>query len=356
MASVTAFTGRGARVAARGKGVGGLDDDSLLNSIRCSGALGILHGNEAEGAVALGGIPEDPLEIGAGDDLADDDLLTVFQGHQAVGTASVLAADGGDADERWNFIGAVAIEDVSADGLVLVGAIVQRAGIGWIGSASAPYIAGVTRATCIAGSTSTTCTTSRPRAACIARTRGTTGGIGATRSTGTACGASTASTASTARSVRAASCIGTARVARTGGTTSGIGTTCSTGATRSVGTTCGTGAACSVGTSRSTRTVRGARITTSADAASACTRARSRAGSCTSISARTCACTAGCLFAATVSLCVTVSNRSLLPPSARGEGGRSSRIRRAATTTTAATQGGSKGHGAQDGTCRQQGA
>ena len=338
MASVTAFTGRGARVAARGKGVGGLDDDSLLDSIRCSGALSILHGNEAEGAVALGGIPEDPLEIGAGDDLADDDLLTVFQGHQAVGTASVLAADGGDADERWNFISVVAIEDVSADGLVLVGAIVQRAGIGWIGSASAPHIAGATRATCIAGSTSTTDTSSRPRAARIARTRGTTGGIGATRSTGTACGASTA------------------RVARTGGTTSGIGTTCSTGATRSVGTTCGTGAACSVGTSRSTRTVRGARITTSADAASACTRARSRAGSCTSISARTCACTAGCLFAATVSLCVTVSNRSLLPPSARGEGGRSSRIRRAATTTTAATQGGSKGHGAQDGTCRQQGA
>ena len=344
MASVTAFTGRSARVAARGKGVGGLDDDSLLDSIRCSGALGILHGNEAEGAVALGGIPEDPLEIGAGDDLADDDLLTVFQGHQAVGTASVLAADGGDADERWNFIGVVAIEDVSADGLVLVGAIVHRAGIGRIGRACVSHIA---------GSTSTTCTTSRPRAACIARTRGTTGGIGATRSTGTACGASTASTA---RSVRAASCIGTARVARTGGTTSGIGTTCSTGATRSVGTTCGTGAACSVGTSRSTRTVRGARITTSADAASACTRARSRAGSCTSISARTCACTAGCLFAATVSLCVTVSNRSLLPPSARGEGGRSSRIRRAATTTTAATQGGSKGHGAQDGTCRQQGA
>ena len=311
MASVTAFTGRGARVAAGGKGVGGLDDDSLLNSIRCSGALGILHGNEAEGAVALGGIPEDPLEIGAGDDLADDDLLTVFQGHQAVGTASVLAADGGDADERRSFIGVVAIEDVSADGLVLVGAIVQRAGIGRIGSASAPHIAGATRATCIAGSTSTTDTSSRPRAA---------------------------------------------RVARTRGTTSGIGTTCSTGATRSVGTTCGTGAACSVGTSRSTRTVRGARITTSADAASACTRARSRAGSCTSISARTCACTAGCLFAATVSLCVTVSNRSLLPPSARGEGGRSSRIRRAATTTTAATQGGSKGHGAQDGTCRQQGA
>ena len=344
MASVTAFTGRGARVAAGGQGVGGLDDDSLLDSIRCSGALGILHGNEAEGAVALGGIPEDPLEIGAGDDLADDDLLTVFQGHQAVGTASVLAADGGDADERRSFIGVVAIEDVSADGLVLVGAIVQRAGIGWIGSASAPHIAGATRATCIAGSTSTTDTSSRPRAARIARTRDTTGGIGATRSTGTA------------RSVRAASCIGTARVARTGGTTSGIGTTCSTGATRSVGTTCGTGAACSVGTSRSTRTVRGARITTSADAASACTRARSRAGSCTSISARTCACTAGCLFAATVSLCVTVSNRSLLPPSARGEGGRSSRIQRAATTTTAATQGGSKGHGAQDGTCRQQGA
>ena len=347
MASVTAFTGRGARVAARGKGVGGLDDDSLLDSIRCSGALSILHGNEAEGAVALGGIPEDPLEIGAGDDLADDDLLTVFQGHQAVGTASVLAADGGDADERWNFIGVVAIEDVSADGLVLVGAIVQRAGIGRIGRACVSQSA---------GSTSTTGTTSRPRAACIARTRGTTGGIGATRSTGTACDASTASTASTARSVRAASCIGTARVARTGGTISGIGTTCSTGATRSVGTTCGTGAACSVGTSRSNRTVRGARITTSADAASACTRARSRAGSCTSISARTCACTAGCLFAATVSLCVTVSNRSLLPPSARGEGGRSSRIRRAATTTTAATQGGSKGHGAQDGTCRQQGA
>ena len=332
MASVTAFTGRGARVAARGKGVGGLDDDSLLNSIRCSGALGILHGNEAEGAVALGGIPEDPLKIGAGDDLADDDLLTVFQGHQAVGTASVLAVDGGDADERWNFIGVVAIEDVSADGLVLVGAIVQRAGIGWIGSASAPHIAGATRATCIAGSTSTTDTSSRPRAARIARTRDTTGGIGATRSTGTA------------RSVRAASCIGTARVARTGGTTSGIGTTCSTGAARSAGAT------------RSTRTVRGARITTSADAAGACTRARSRAGSCTSISARTCACTAGCLFAATVSLYVTVSNRSLLPPSARGEGGRSSRIRRAATTTTAATQGGSKGHGAQDGTCRQQGA
>ena len=335
MASVTAFTGRGARVAARGKGVGGLDDDSLLNSIRCSGALGILHGNEAEGAVALGGIPEDPLKIGAGDDLADDDLLTVFQGHQAVGTASVLAVDGGDADERWNFIGVVAIEDVSADGLVLVGAIVHRAGIGRIGRACVSHIA---------GSTSTTCTTSRPRAACIARTRGTTGGIGATRSTGTACGASTASTASTARSVRAASCIGTARVARTGGTTSGIGTTGSTGAARSAGAT------------RSTRTVRGARITTSADAAGACTRARSRAGSCTSISARTCACTAGCLFAATVSLYVTVSNRSLLPPSARGEGGRSSRIRRAATTTTAATQGGSKGHGAQDGTCRQQGA
>ena len=354
MARVTAFTGRGARVAAGGKGVGGLDDDSLLDSIRCSGALGILHGNEAEGAVALGGIPEDPLEIGAGDDLADDDLLTVFQGHQAVGTASVLAADGGDADERRSFIGVVAIEDVSADGLVLVSAIVQRAGIGWIGSASAPHIAGATRATCIAGSTSTTDTSSRPRAARIARTRGTTGGIGATRSTGTACGASTA------RSVRAVSCIGTARVARTSGTTSGIGTTCSTGATRSVGTTCGTGAACSVGTSRSTRTVRGARITTSADAASACTRARSRAGagscSCTGIGARTCACTAARLFAATVSLCVTVSNRSLLPPSAGGEGGRSSRIRRAATTTTAATQGGSKGHGAQDGTCRQQGA
>ena len=315
MARVTAFTGRGARVAAGGKGVGGFDDDSLLDSIRCSGALGILHGNEAEGAVALGGIPEDPLEIGAGDDLADDDLLTVFQGHQAVGTASVLAADGGDADERRSFIGVVAIEDVSADGLVLVGAIVQRAGIGWIGSA--PHIAGATRATCIAGSTSTTDTSSRPRAARIARTRGTTGGIGATRSTGTACGASTA---------------------------------------RSVGTTCGTGAARSAGATRSTRTVRGACITTSADAAGACTRARSRAGSCTSISARTCACTAGCLFAATVSLCVTVSNRSLLPPSARGEGGRSSRIRRAATTTTAATQGGSKGHGAQDGTCRQQGA
>ena len=276
MARVSAFTGRGARVAAGGRGFGGLDDDSLLDSIRCSGALGILHGNEAEGAVALGGIPEDPLEIVAGDDLADDDLLTVLQGHQAVGTARVLAADGGDADERRSFIGVVAIEDVSADGLVLVGAIVQRAGIGRIGSASAPYIAGATRATCIAGSTSTTGTISRPRAARIARTRGTTGCIGATRSTSTARGASTAST------------------------------------TRSVGTTCGTGATCSVGTSRSTRTVRGARITTSADAASACTRARSRAGagscSCTGIGARTCACTAARLFVATVSLCVTVSS------------------------------------------------
>ena len=65
MTRVAAFTGRGAWIAAGGRGFGGLDDDSLLDSVRCSGALGILHGKEAEGAVALGGIPEDPLEIGA---------------------------------------------------------------------------------------------------------------------------------------------------------------------------------------------------------------------------------------------------------------------------------------------------
>ena len=136
MASVSAFTRRGVHRAARLGALGCPDDDGLLGGVRDGGTLGILDGDKAEAAVALGSVPEDPLEIGARDDLADGDFFPVFQGHQAVDSAGILAADAGDADELRRVLGAGAIEDGRADGLVLVGPIVQGLGMGRIGTVS----------------------------------------------------------------------------------------------------------------------------------------------------------------------------------------------------------------------------
>jgi len=136
VASVSAFTRRGVRRAAWLGALGCPDDDGLLDGIRDGSTLGILDGDEAEAAVALGSVPEDPLEIGARDDLADGDFLPVFQGHQTVDSAGILAAYGSDADELRRVLAIGTLEDGCADGLVLVGPIVQGLGMGRIGTVS----------------------------------------------------------------------------------------------------------------------------------------------------------------------------------------------------------------------------
>ena len=136
VAGVSAFSGRGIHCAARLGALGCPDDDGLLGGVRDGSTLGVLDGDKAEAAVALGSVPEDPFEIGARDDLADGDFFSVFQGHQAVDGAGILAAYGSDADELRRVLGASAIEDGRANGLVLVGPIVQGLGMGRIGTVS----------------------------------------------------------------------------------------------------------------------------------------------------------------------------------------------------------------------------